>query len=153
MVGGARPINGGVNLTPGEREATRNAGIRAGRLGRALLAWNRRTQQEPVHSPQHPGEQPLVGCRDDDHAARFGRREPTIVEVIAVERDEGAVQPPGEPEVLEIAGPAQLGIFHHEEHVPAEPPPHEAHETRGHVGIGIDAGRGRTPLDDGAQLG
>ena len=49
-----------------------------------------------------------------------GRRKLPIVEVVAIERDQRAAQLARQAVVLDVAGAAQVGMVHHEQHVPAQ---------------------------------
>ena len=118
------PVDVHVDLVPFERQ---RGHIGRGAEGVAIETLEQRRQ--PV----------LVGRGEHQHAGALGRRELAVVEIVAIERHQRAAELTGEPEVQGVGRAAQLVVLHDEQHVPLEQRAHQRHETRGHVGVHVDA--------------
>src|SRR5580765_3334887 len=95
-------------------------------------------KQRAVDSLDEGGQLTLVGRLDDEHTARLGRREPPVVQVVAVHRHQRASELLGKSIVFRIRSAAELVFFQHEEDVPLQVPSHVADQPRRHVGVRVD---------------
>ncbi len=115
------------------------------------LVCQARAKQRAIDLFEETLELLLMRCAHHENAAAFRGRESDIVQVILVEGEQGAAKLSRHAEVLEIGRAAQIVLFHHEEHIPAELLAHEPDEPRRQIRIAIHAWRIRQPFDDAAE--
>ena len=115
-------------------------------------AWLALAKEESVEPPEQLGQRPFIGGRHDDHAATSVRREAPIVEVVTVERQQRSAPLSSKAVVLAVGRSSQIFVLQDEQHIPAQPPPHERDEARRHVRIDVDARLARVPLELSAEL-
>ena len=84
------------------------------------------------------------GAAEHDHAGALAGREPPIVEVVAIERDQRAAQLPREPVVLDVAARGAGRRARARTARPSRARAHEGDDAGRHVGVGVDARRRRT---------
>lgn len=130
-----------LQLAPGERQASRLGG---GPIG---------PKENSVDPIEQENELVFVRRIDDEHSAPLVWRKPSVVEVIAVQSDEGATELLRQPEVPHVGGAPQTVFLQHEEHVPAQAVSHVGHEAGGHVGVSVDPRLRRQTLGVGRKLG
>src|SRR5688500_9992972 len=94
----------------------------------------------------------LLRRHQHDDTAAFVRREPAIVEVIAVERNQCPPELTCEAVMLAIAGAAEIVVLDHEQHIPAERLAHEADETGRHVRVNVNARLHSRAIDNRAEF-
>jgi hypothetical protein len=109
-------------------------------------------KQRPVYPPQESSQTTFVGRTDNDNSGTFGRWEPTIVEIVAVECQERASKLPCETIVLRVSCPTELIVLEHKEDVPLEPDAHEVDKSGGDICIRIHAGLRRQSLGVWAEF-
>src|SRR5918994_504359 len=133
--------------TPRVRSLMRGLPIRV-RVQLASVKGQKVGGEEVRVQPLQERRQPtLVGRADHQHAAALRRWKLLIVEIIAVEGYQRAAQLPGQPEVFDVAGAPQIGLIHHEQHVPLQRLAHERDNARRDVGVRINA----RPIGDGLR--
>ena len=106
--------------------------------------WPELTADARAHLAVDPLKQPreirFVGRADDEDTRALRGRKPPIVEIVAIERDERALQLPREGEVPPVGRAAQIVVLDHVEDVPVQALAHESDDAGRHVGVGVDAG-------------
>ena len=115
-------------------------------------AWLALAKEESVEPPEQLGQRPFIGGRHDDHAATSTRREAPIVEVVTVKCQQRSAPLSCKAVVLAVGRSSQIFVLQDEQHIPAQPLPHERDEARRHVRIGVDARLARAPLKVSAEL-
>jgi len=125
-----------LHLTPLERQRARG----------------RHPEQFAVHAREKSPEPPLVRHAEHDHARAFLRRKLAVVEVVAVERHQRPPQLARQPEMLDVAGAAQIGMLEDEQHVPAKLLAHESDDAARNIRVGIHARLVRDLFDERSQL-
>src|SRR6185436_8550745 len=83
----------------------------------------------------------LVWRAQDEHAAAFSGREPGVVQIVAIERQQRAAELSGKAKVLDVGRATQPRLLEHEERVPAQPFAHETNEPCREVGVAVDTWR------------
>ncbi len=112
----------------------------------------RRPEQFAVHAREQSPEPPLVRHAEHDHARAFLRGKFTVVQIVAVERDQGAPELARQPVVLDVARAAQVVVLQDEQDVPPEPLAREGDDAVRHVRVGIHAWLARDAFDERPQL-
>ena len=98
-----------------------------------------RMEQRAIDTLHELRELLVIGRLDDEDAAGLAGREPAVVEVITIHRDERAPQIVREPVMAHVRRAAQFVFFEHEQHVPMQTMPHVSDEAGRHVGVRVDA--------------
>ena len=111
-----------------------------------------RGKQVRVDARQQCGEAALVGRRNHQHAGTRLGRKLAVVEIVAIQGHERAAELARQAVMLGVARAPQIGLLHHEQHIPAQLLAHEGHDARGHVGIGVDPRPIRDGLREGPEL-
>src|SRR5437764_1145865 len=75
----------------------------------------------------------------DEDAARLARGKPSIVEIVAVHRHQGATEVVREAIMASVGCTPELVFFEHEQHVPVQTLPHIRDEAGRDIGIGVDS--------------
>jgi hypothetical protein len=78
--------------------------------------------------------------RQHDHPTALLLGEEAIVEIVAIQSDQGSAQFAGKSEVLAVSLTAKIVMFDHEQHIPVKVGAHEGHESGRNIGIHIHAG-------------
>jgi hypothetical protein len=94
----------------------------------------------------------LLWRRQNHNAAAFRGWKFSIVEIIAIEADEGAAKLPSKAVMLIVTRAAQVVVFDHEKHVPVKDIAHERDQPSGHIRVHVDARMLGTPIRVGSEL-
>jgi hypothetical protein len=99
-----------------------------------------RGEQIRVQPREQIRESAFIGRGDHQNAGSLFWRKQPIVEVVAVQGHKRAPQLTGQPEVLNVSSPPQVGVLHDGENIPMQTLAHVADYAGRHVGVGVDAG-------------
>ena len=112
---------------------------RQGIFGRRLVPALRRGAKKLLVQTFQERQQSVLRRRaEDEDAAALGRRETTIIEIVAIERDQRTAKLAREPVMLTVGRTPQVIVLEDEEHVPQQRLPHTTDEACGYVRIDVD---------------
>ena len=95
----------------------------------------------------------LVRRVDHNHAAAFGGRKPSIVQVVAVHGHQRTAKLLRELIVPEVRRASQVVFLQHEQDVPLQAAPHVSDQACRHVRVGVDPRPRRQPFGVRRELG